>query len=319
MNIVILDGHALNPGDLSWDCLKQFGTVTVYDRTPDRTTAISRIRQADIITTNKVPIDAFMMDTCPSVKLICCLSTGYNVVDIAAAKERGIPVCNVPAYSTEAVAQFTIGLLLELCHRIGHHDHAVHQGRWASHPDFCFWDTPQMELAGKTIGIIGFGRIGQTVGKIANALGMNVLAFSRTKKLEAATIRQYVELDTLLTQSDVISLHCPLFPETENLINATAIAKMKDGAILLNTARGPIIDEAAVADALRIGKLRGAAMDVVSVEPIDPRNPLLTAPNCIITPHMAWSPLETRQRILDTTVKSICGFLAGAPVNVVNP
>lgn len=319
MKIVVLDGHALNPGDLSWDCLRQFGELNVYDRSPDRKTVISRIGQADIITTNKVPIDAHVLDACPSVKLICCLSTGYNVVDIKAARERGIPVCNVPAYSTEAVAQFTFGLLLELCHRIGHHDHAVHQGKWSAHPDFCFWHTPQMELAGKTMGIIGFGRIGQAVGKIARAFGMNVLAHSRSQRPEGATIGRYVPLDILFQQSDVISLHCPLFPETENLINAAAIAKMKDGTILLNTSRGPVIDEQAVAEALGSGKLRGAAMDVVSVEPITPDNPLLTAPNCIITPHMAWAPVETRQRILDTTVKSILGFLNGAPVNVVNP
>lgn len=319
MNIVILDGHALNPGDLSWECLHQFGDVTVYDRTPDRETAIARIGRADIITTNKVPIDSAIMDACPDIKLICCLSTGYNVVDIHAAKERGIPVCNVPAYSTEAVAQFTFGLLLELCHRIGHHDQAVHQEKWSAHPDFCFWDTPQMELAGKTMGIIGFGRIGQRVGKIARAMGMHVLAFSRTQKKEGSDIGQYVDLDTLLKESDVVSLHCPLFPETEHLINTTTIAKMKDGSILLNTSRGPVMDEAAVADALQSGKLRGAAMDVVSVEPISPDNPLLAAPNCIITPHMAWAPAETRQRILDITVQSIHGFLNGRPVNVVNP
>lgn len=319
MKIVVLDGHALNPGDLSWKCLEQFGELTVYDRTPDKVTVIARIGQADIITTNKVPIDSSILDACPSIKLICCLSTGYNVVDIQAAKTRHIPVCNVPAYSTDAVAQFTFALLLELCHRIGHHDHAVHQGRWSAHPDFCFWDTPQMELAGKTMGIIGFGRIGQSVGKIAKAMGMNVLAYSRTQRVETAAVGKYVDLDTLLRSSDVISLHCPLFPETEKLINCEVINKMKDGAILLNTSRGPVIDEQAVADALHDGKLRGAAMDVVSVEPITSDNPLLGAPNCIITPHMAWAPADTRQRILDITVKNIRGFLNGTPVNVVNP
>ena len=319
MKIVVLDGHALNPGDLSWDCLKQFGEVTVYDRTPDRDMVISRIGQADMITTNKVPIDAQIMDACPSVKLICCLSTGYNVVDIQAAKERGIPVCNVPAYSTAAVSQFTFALLLELCHRIGHHDKTVHDGKWAACPDFCYWDTPQMELAGKTMGIIGFGRIGRAVGRIARAMGMDVLAYSRSTTPEGAQIGTYVDLDTLLRRSDVISLHCPLFPETEKIINAFAIEKMMDGAILLNTSRGPVIDENDVAAALHSGKLRGAAMDVVSQEPIDPHNPLLTAPNCILTPHMAWAPVETRQRILDTTVQSIQGYLQGVPVNVVNP
>ena len=316
MKIVVLDGQALNPGDLSWQCLEQFGTVTVYDRTENAT---QRIGDADIVLVNKVPLTADVIGSCPNLKLICCLSTGYNVVDIRAARDRGLPVCHVPDYGTRAVSQFTIGLLLELCHRIGHHDQMVHDGAWTSCPNFCFWDTPQMELAGKTMGIIGFGRIGQAVGHIARALGMNVLAHSRSRRPEGESIAAYVDLDTLLAESDVISLHCPLFPETTNLINAAAIAKMKDGAILLNTSRGPVIDEAAVAEALRSGKLRGAAMDVVTVEPIDPNNPLLTAPNCILTPHMAWAPVETRQRILDVTVESIRNFLSGTPSNVVNP
>ena len=317
MKIVILDGHALNPGDLSWDCIRQFGEVTVYDRTPDKAETIRRIGDAQIILLNKVPIDAEVLDACPSIKLICCLSTGYNVVDIHAAKKRGIPVCNVPAYSTAAVSQFTFALLLELCHRIGHHNDAVHGGKWAACPDFCFWDTPQMELAGKTMGIIGYGRIGQATGRIARAMGMEVLAYSRTVR-DGVDVN-YVDLNTLLRQSDVISLHCPLFPETEKLINAETIAKMKVGAILLNTSRGQVIDEAAVADALRSGKLRGAAVDVVSEEPISPTNPLLTAPNCIITPHMAWAPVETRQRIIDTTIQNIRSFLSENPQNVVNP
>ena len=316
MKIVVLDGQALNPGDLSWQCLERFGTVTVYDRTAD---AVANIGDADIVLVNKVPLTAQVIRACPGLKLICCLSTGYNVVDIRAARDRGIPVCNVPDYSTRAVSQFTVALLLELCHRIGHHDQMVHDGAWAACPNFCFWNTPQMELAGKTMGIIGFGRIGQAVGCIANALGMKVLAHSRSRRPEGEAIAEYTDLDTLLAQSDVVSLHCPLFPETTNLIDAAAIAKMKDGAILLNTSRGPVIDESAVAEALRSGKLRGAAMDVVSVEPIDPRNPLLSAPNCILTPHMAWAPVETRQRILDTTVESIQNFLRGTPTNVVNP
>lgn len=317
MKIVVLDGHALNPGDLSWSCFEAFGSVTVYDRTPSEAETVRRIGDAQIILLNKVPITAAILDACPSLRLICCLSTGYNVVDIQAAKERGIPVCNVPDYSTAAVSQFTFALLLELCHQIGHHDQVVHDGKWSACPDFCFWDTAQTELAGKTIGIIGFGRIGQAVGKIAEAFGMEVLAHSRTQR--PSPIGRYVDLDTLLGCSDIISLHCPLFPETEGLIDAAAIEKMKDGAILLNTSRGPVIDEAAVAQALHMGKLRGAAMDVVSTEPINPANPLLTAPNCILTPHMAWAPVETRQRILDTTVRSIQGFLSGDPVNVVNP
>ena len=317
MKIVILDGHALNPGDLSWDCIRQFGEVTVYERTPNKAETIRRIGDAQIVLLNKVPIDAEILDACPSIRFICCLSTGYNVVDIHAARERGIPVCNVPDYSTAAVSQFTFALLLELCHRIGHHDKTVHDGKWAACQDFCYWDTPQMELAGKTMGIIGYGRIGQAVSIIARAMGMDVLAYSRTVRDDVDV--DYVDMDTLLRRSDVISLHCPLFPETEKLINGETIAKMKDGAILLNTSRGQVIDEAAVAAALCSGKLRGAAMDVVSEEPISPDNPLLTAPNCVITPHMAWAPVETRQRILDTTVQSIRGYLNGNPQNVVNP
>lgn len=319
MKIVILDSNAVNPGDMSWDQIRVFGDVATYPRTATKEETIARIGNSEIALLNKVPIDSEVMDACPSVQLICCLSTGYNVVDIQAAKDRGICVCNVPAYSTAAVSQFTFALLLELCHHIGHHNKTVHDGKWAACPDFCYWDTPQMELAGKTMGIIGFGRIGQAVGRIARAMGMNVLAYSRTQRPEGKEIATYVDLDQLLSQSDIISLHCPLFPETQNLINADTVKKMKDGAILLNTSRGQVIDEAAVAEALKAGKLRGAAMDVVSEEPISPTNPLLTAPNCIITPHMAWAPMETRQRILDITAQNIAGFLSGAPQNVVNP
>ena len=318
MKLVILDGNALNPGDMSWDRFRSFGDITVYPRTEGKDTIIRRLTDADIVLLNKVPIDGEILDACPSLKLICCLSTGYNVVDINAARMRNIPVCNVPAYSTASVSQFTFALLLELCHRVGHHDQTVHDGKWTSHPDFCYWDTPQMELAGKTMGIIGFGRIGQAVGRIANAIGMTVLAYSRTRRAEGEALAEYVDLDTLLASSDVITLHCPLFPETEKLINAETIAKMKDGAILLNTSRGPVIDEDAVTAALISGKLRGAAMDVVSEEPIRAGNPLLTAPNCIITPHMAWAPTEARQRIIDVTMQNIKGYISGTPINVVN-
>lgn len=316
MKIIILDGHALNPGDLSWECFEQFGAVTYYDSTEDESDTIVRIADADIILLNKTPITEKVIAASPKLKLICVLATGYNVVDCQAASKRSIPVCNVPGYSTNAVAQFTLALLLELCHHIGYHSQVVQAGKWSSCPDFCFWDTPQMELSGKTMGIIGFGNIGQAVGKIAKSLGMKVIAYSRThypKHTEA-----YVDLDTLLAQSDVISLHCPLFPETKGLINSNTINKMKDGAILLNTARGALIDEAAVAHALKTGKLRGAAVDVVSAEPICMENPLLSAPNCIITPHMAWAPAEARQRILDVTVKNIHAYLKGLPINMVN-
>lgn len=314
MKIVILEGNAVNPGDLSWDAFQDFGSVVVYPRTnPDE--AVERIGDAEIIFINKFPVTAQLLDVCPSIKLICVLATGYNVVDCQAAKERGIIVCNVPAYGTEAVAQFTISLLLELCHRIGHHNEVVHRGKWAECPDFCFWDTPQMELAGKTLGIIGYGRIGQAVARIAQALGMHILAYTRTPK----DGKEYVDLDTLLAKSDVISLHCPLTSENTELINEATLCKMKNGAILLNTARGGLVSEQALADSLKSGKLRGAAVDVVSSEPISPDNPLLSAPNCIITPHMAWAPVESRQRIIDCTYNSIQGYLRGNPINVVNP
>ena len=317
MKIVNLDGYALNSGDLSWDCIRQFGDLTVYDRTPDEL-IVERIGDAEIILLNKTPITAATLHACPSVKLICVLATGYNVVDCVAAKARNVPVCNVPAYGTAAVAQFTFALLLELCHAVGHHSNAVHAGKWCESKDFCFWDTPQMELAGKTIGIIGFGRIGRAVGSIAKAFGMKVLAYNRSRHPDGEAIADYVDLDTLFAQSNVVSLHCPLTPETQNLINADSIAKMKDGAILLNTARGPAINEQAVADALLSGKLKGAALDVISKEPMEKTNPLLGAPNCIITPHMAWAPIESRQRILDCTERSIRAFLNGAPINTVN-
>ena len=318
MKIVILDGHALNPGDLSYDCLEQFGDVTVYDRTATEAEAIARIGDAEIVLLNKFPITESLLEACPSIRLICVQATGYNVVDCAAARKRNIPVCNVPSYSTSAVAQFTMALILELCHRVGLHNHSVHQHEWESCPDFCYWLRPQMELAGKTIGIIGFGRIGRAVGRLAKAFGMDVLAFSPREYPESREIGQYVDLDTLLAQSDIVSLHCPLFPETEKIINAEAIAKMKDGAMLINTARGGLIDEYAVAEALKAGKLRGAAVDVVSEEPIRAGNPLLTTRKCVITPHMAWAPIETRQRLLDCVVGNIRAFLDGQPRNVVN-
>ena len=314
MKIVILDGHALNPGDLSWDCLNLFGTVIHYDRTATPAETIQRIGDAEVVLMNKTPITEQILQACPSVKLICVLATGYNVVDCEAAARRGIPVCNVPGYGTDAVAQFTFALLLELCHRVGLHSESVCAGDWSHCPDFCYWLTPQMELSGKTLGIIGYGSIGKAVGRIARAFGMEVLACSRTQHPGES----YVSLDELLQRSDVVSLHCPLFPENRGMINGEAIAKMKNGAILLNTARGPLVDESAVAAALRSGKLRGYGADVVCQEPINADCPLLCAPNCILTPHMAWAPVESRPRILDATVKSIQSFLDGNPINTVN-
>lgn len=314
MKITILDGHALNPGDLSWDQIRQFGEVTYYDRTESEELTIERIGDSDIVLLNKVPITRTVLEQCPNIKLICVLATGYNVVDYRAAAERDIPVCNVPGYGTDAVAQFTFALLLELCHHVGRHDNSVHDGEWSTCPDFCYWKTPQMELAGKTMGIIGYGAIGQAVGNIARAFGMKVLAYSRTHHPG----HSYVDLDTLLANSDVISLHCPLFPENTRMINAESLSKMKDSTILLNTARGGLVDEHAVADALRNGKLRGYGADVVTTEPIPAESPLLTAPRCILTPHIAWAPIESRQRILDATEENIRCFLGGKPKNAVN-
>jgi len=318
MKIVILDGRALNPGDLSYDCINQFGDVTLYQHTDSEAETIARIGDSEIILVNKVPITERVLNACPNIKLVCVQATGYNIVDTDACKKRGIPVCNVPAYGTAAVAQFTLALMLEFCHRIGLHDSAVHDGKWCRCTNFCFWDTPQMELGSKTLGIIGFGRIGQAVAQLAKAFGMNILAFSRTPKPGFEGLVDFVDLNTLYARSDFISLHCPLFPETAKMINAETIAKMKDGAVLINTARGGLLDEQAVADALHSGKLAGAAVDVVSEEPMKEYNPLLSAPNCIITPHIAWAPKESRQRLLDCVVENIRCFLNGTPQNVVN-
>lgn len=317
MKIVILDGHAVNPGDLNWDFLNQFGEVTVYERTPVEQVA-ERIRDAEIALINKSPITAAVLDACPNLKLICVLATGYNVVDCEAAKAKGIPVCNVPDYGTAAVAQFTFALLLDLCHKVAHHAQTVRDGKWCDCPDFCYWETPQMELAGKTMGIIGFGRIGRAVGRIANAFGMKVIAYNRSQCEEGKAIGSYVNLNELLATADIISLHCPLTSENTGMINAGSISKMKDGAILINTARGPLVDEYAVCTALETGKLRGFACDVISAEPMKAENPLKSAPNCIVTPHMAWAPIESRMRIQDCTEKSIRAFLDGKPINTVN-
>lgn len=314
MKIVVLDGNCLNPGDLSWDILNQFGEVTVYERTNTLEKIIERIGDAEIVLTNKAPITTAVLDTCTNIKMIGILATGYNIVDCIAARAHGIHVCNVPGYATDAVAQFTIALLLELCHRIAHHNEAVHQGHWEQSQAFCFWDTPQIVLSGKTMGIIGYGHIGRAVAALARAFGMRVLYNSRTRHEDEG----FVSLDTLLAESDVISLHCPLFPETEGMIGEAAFCKMKDGAILLNTARGQLVDENALIQALNSGKLRGAAVDTVAKEPLTCDQPLMWAPNCTITPHMAWTPAECRQRIIDTTAKNIQCFLAGAPIHVVN-
>lgn len=317
MKIVILDAYAANPGDLSWDEFAALGELTVYDRTAPEDVA-ARIGDAEVVFINKVRLTDEIFAACPNLKLVSILATGYNIVDLAAAKRRGITVCNVPGYSTRAVVQMTFALLLEICQQVGLHSGAVHTGRWQTCPDFCFWDRPLIELDGKTMGIVGYGAIGSAVGTVAQALGMKLLVTARHEKPVPEGAR-FVSLPELLAQSDVVSLHCPQTAENARMIDAGALAQMKDGAILINTARGGLLDEQAVADALRSGKLLAAGMDVVSAEPIRADNPLLTAPNCFLTPHIAWAPLETRRRLQAISAENLRAFLAGKPQNVVNP
>jgi len=318
MKIVVLDGYTLNPGDLSWGELEKLGELTVYDRTPEDK-ILERIGDAEIVYTNKTPLTREIFNKAPNIKWVGVLATGYNVVDVEAAKEKGIPVTNVPTYGTAAVAQMVFALLLEICHHVWEHNEAVKSGEWTRSKDFCFWKYPLIELAGKTMGIIGYGRIGQATGKIAQAMGMKVLAYDQyeNKALESETMK-YVSLDELLRESDVISLHCPLFESTRGIINKESIARMKDGVIIINTSRGPLIVEEDLAEALNSGKVYAAAVDVVSTEPIREGNPLLKAKNIIITPHIAWAPKESRQRLMDIAVNNLKSYLDGNPVNVVN-
>lgn len=319
MKISVIDGYTENPGDLSWDGLRTLGDVVIYDHsTKDEAEIIRRIGDAEIVVANKSPISRRVLDACPNAKYITIQATGYDPIDYVYAREKGIPVSNVPTYGTASVAQFAIALLLEICGHAAHHSDAVHAGRWAESGEWTFWDYPMIELAGKTMGIIGFGRIGQNVGRIAKALGMNVIAFNRSRSAEGAEIAEYVELDELLHRADVISLHCPLFPETRGIINRETISKMKDGVIIINNSRGPLVVEQDLADALNSGKVYAAGLDVVSSEPISADNPLIKAKNCLITPHISWAPKESRQRIMDCTVENIRAFQAGKPQNVVN-
>jgi len=321
VKIVVLDGYTENPGDLSWSGLEALGELTVYDRTPlnDDEEIIRRVGDAEAVYTNKTPLRKVAFERRPNIKFVGVLATGYNVVDVVTAKEKGVVVCNIPTYGTAAVAQFAIAMLLEICHHVAHHSDMVHDGRWENNADWCFWDYPLIELAGKTMGIIGFGRIGQATGKIAKALGMKVLAFDGFQSDSGKEVADaYVSLDELLGQSDAIALHCPLFPETEGIINKDTIARMKDGVIILNNSRGPLIVEQDLADALNSGKVYAAGLDVVSSEPIKGGNPLLKAKNCIITPHISWAPKESRQRLMDIAVDNLAQFKNGTPVNVVN-
>lgn len=318
MKIVVLDGYTLNPGDISWSPIEALGELTVYDRTPEAL-IIERTQGAQIVLVNKTPLSKDILGQMDQVRFIGVLATGYNVVDTEAARELGIVVTNIPAYSTAAVAQLTFALLLEICHHVGDHDRSVHQGEWQVCEDFSYWKYPLMELQGKTLGIIGAGRIGQAVAVIAQAFGMKVLAFNRSRNsaLESDSFR-YGTLEELYAQADIISLHCPLSESTRGMINRTAIAKMKDGVMILNTSRGGLIAEAELAEALQSGKVAAAGVDVVSVEPILADNPLLSAPRCFITPHIGWAPTEARIKLMGILADNIRQFQAGAPVNVVN-
>ena len=320
MKIVILDGYTENPGNLSWDGVSQYGELTVYDRTSltDENEIQSRIGDAEVVFTNKTPMSKATIDKAPNLKFVVVLATGYNVVDTDAAKAKGIAVTNIPTYGTAAVGQFAIALLLEVCHHIGHHSEAVHEGRWSSCPDFCFWDYPLIELAGKTMGVIGFGRIGQVTGRVAKAMDMNVIAYDEFQSDSGKAIAEYVTLDELFEKSDVIAVHCPLFPATEGIINKNNIAKMKDGVIIINNSRGPLVVEQDLCDALNSGKVAAAGLDVVSSEPIKADNVLLKAKNCFITPHISWAPKESRQRLMNIAVDNLKAFVDGKPINVVN-
>lgn len=318
MNIVILDAYTSNPGDLSWESFEKLGSVTAYDYTPaDK--IVERCKDAEVIIDNKVVITREIIEQLPKLKYIGMLSTGFNVIDTAAAKDHGIVVSNVPTYSTSAVAQLTFALILETYNQVGLHSNAVHNGEWDTCRDFCFWKTPLIELSGKTIGIIGFGKIGSEVAKIADAFGMNILCYvPREKPMPNYKNFRFVSLDELARESDIVSLHCPLTPETTGIINAEFISKMKKNAIVINTSRGPAIDEQALADAINDGKIYGAGVDVLSTEPPKKDNPLLSCQRCFITPHVAWAGYETRVRLLGVVYDNLKAFCDGSPINVVN-
>ena len=320
MKIVVLDGYTENPGDISWAPLEALGDVTVYDRTSYAESPLiaERIGTAEIAVTNKTPLTRAVIDACPNLRAIAVLATGYNVVDTVYARTKGIPVMNVPAYGTDNTAQYAVALLLEACSHVGLHDRSVHAGEWTESADFCYWKRPLIEVSGKTAGIIGFGRIGMAVARVLRAMNVRVLAYSRSERAEGRALADYVPLDELIGSSDFIFLHCPLTPETEGLINAARISQMKDGVIIVNNGRGQLIVEADLAAALACGKVGCAAVDVASSEPIRADNPLLHAPNCIITPHISWATKEARERIMQTTADNVKSFMAGKPAHVVN-
>lgn len=318
MKIVVLDGYTLNPGDLSWKALEQFGQVEIYDRT-EEDEITKRINGAEIVFTNKTPLTKETIESCSQLRFIGVLATGYNVVDIEVARAKDIPVCNVPTYGTDAVSQFVFALLLAICHRVEMHSNTVFEGEWSVNSDFCYWRSPLIELAGKTMGIIGAGRIGRRTAEIAMAFGMKVIAYTPhpNREIESETFK-FADLDEVFRQADVISLHVPLFENTRGMINKSSIEKMKDGVIIINTSRGPLINEQDLAEALKSGKVKAAGLDVVSTEPILQDNVLLSAPNVLITPHIAWAPKESRARLMDIAIDNLNAFLKGKPQNVVN-
>ncbi|MCI9273679.1 MAG: D-2-hydroxyacid dehydrogenase [Clostridiales bacterium] len=316
MNIVILDAFTTNPGDLDWKRLEALGNLTVYDKTEERD-IVPRAGEAELVLTNKTPLSAQILKKLPKCRYIGTLSTGYNVIDLTAARDLGIPVCNVPAYCTKAVAQMTFALLFALTNQVELHNRSVHDGQWCESPHFCYWNSPLVELEHKTMGIVGYGAIGQSVAQMALALGMKVLIHSRTRRALPQGC-EWVELEQLFQQSDVVSIHCPLTDQTENLINRDTLAMMKPNALLINTSRGPVIQEEALAHALNQGIIAGAALDVLSKEPPSKDNPLLTAKNCVITPHIAWAAKDSRKRLIETVADNVEAFLRGRPQNVVN-
>lgn len=318
MQIVLLDGYASNPGDLTWDPLRELGELTVYDRTaPDQ--VVERARDAEIIVTNKVTLDRTLLEQLPQLRLICVLATGYNTIDTLAARERGITVCNVPAYSTDSVAQMVFAQILNLTNHVAHYARQTREGRWSRNPDFCYWDTPVHELAGKTLGIVGLGHIGSKVARIASDFGMDVFAYTSKNSTDLPGYIQKTTLEGLLAVSDVLTLHCPLTPDTHELINRRTLDSMKPGALLINTGRGPLVNEHDVAEALASGQLGGYGADVMCSEPPSADNPLIAQPGAFITPHIAWASVEARTRLLEATFQNVRMYLAGTPQNVVNP
>lgn len=317
MKIVMLDAYTTNPGDLSWDFMNEYGEVTIYDRTASDK-IIERAKEADIIITNKTPITKEIIDCLPNLKFIALMSTGYNVVDYLYLKEKNIPVSNIPSYSTDAVAQLVMSFILELAMNVGLHSQSVKEGEWSECADFCYWKTPLTELSGKTLGIFGLGKIGRAVAERAKAFGMNIVAYAPRIHGDEPDYITLLPLEEMLAVSDVVSMHCPLTPETEGIVNDEFITKMKDGAYFINTSRGTVVNEKALANALNTGKLSGAGLDVLSTEPPQTDNPLLKAKNCFITPHIAWASFETRERLVGILRENIKAFISGNPQNVIN-